>query len=369
MKLHALLLLLPLTAAVQAQQPAPPPLRSPEVSADRRVTFRVRAPQASKVTVFCECLAAEPPLTKDAEGVWSVTVGPLEPDIYEYHFTVDGIDNLDQRNPVVKYNSRPNLIESVLEVPGPAPMFYDVKAVPHGTVGIRYYGSKSTGTTRRAYVYTPPNYERTSGRLPVLYLLHGADGDETAWTQFGRANLILDNLIAEKKLAPTIVVMPFAYAYPWHAGAAGDKQRTDFEKDLLSDLIPFIESNYRVAADREHRALAGLSMGGGLTLAIGPRHLDTFSRLAVFSSGGGANPEKTLADVGANAKNVNAQLKLFWIGVGTEDGAMAGAKRTSDFLTSSGIKHTYKTAPGAHTWIVWRKFLYEVAPQVFPAGS
>ena len=139
-----------------------------------------------------------------------------------------------------------------------------------------------------------------------------------------------------------IVVMPFAYAYPWHIGAAGDKQRADFEKDLLNDLIPFVESNYRVAADREHRALAGLSMGGGLTLAIGPRHLDTFSRLAVFSSGGGA-PEKTLADVGANAKNVNAQLKLFWIGVGTEDGAMAGAKRTSDFLTSAGIKHTYKT--------------------------
>ena len=150
----------------------------------------------------------------------------------------------------------------------------------------------------------------------MLYLLHGADGDETAWTQFGRANLILDNLIAEKKAAPMIVVMPFAYAYPWHAGAAGDKQRADFEKDLLTDLIPFVQSNYRVAADREHRALAGLSMGGGLTLAIGPRHLDTFSRLAVFSSGAGQNPEKTLADIGANAKNVNAQLKLFWIGVG-----------------------------------------------------
>ena len=171
-------------------------------------------------------------------------------------------------------------------------MFYDVKPVPHGTVSIKYYPSKATGTTRRAYIYTPPNYERSSGRLPVLYLLHGADGDETAWTQFGRANLILDNLIAEKKAAPMIVVMPFAYAYPWHAGAAGDKQRADFEKDLLTDLIPFVQSNYRVAADREHRALAGLSMGGGLTLAIGPRHLDTFSRLAVFSSGAGQNSGK-----------------------------------------------------------------------------
>ena len=371
MKLRALLtvLLLSVTAFVQAQQPAQPSVRSPEVSADGRVTFRVRAPAASKVTVFCECLTTEPALTKDADGVWSVTVGPIEPDIYEYHFTVDGIDNLDQRNPVVKYNSRPNLIESVVEVPGRAPMFYDVKPVPHGTVSIKYYPSKATGTTRRAYIYTPPNYERSNARLPVLYLLHGADGDETVWTQFGRANLILDNLIAEKKAAPMIVVMPFAYAYPWHAGMTPDKQRADFEKDLLTDLIPFVQSNYRVAADRDHRALAGLSMGGGLTLAIGPRHLDTFSRLAVFSSGAGQNPEKTLAAIGSNAKEVNAQLKLFWIGVGTEDGAMAGAKRTSDFLNSAGIKHTYRTVPGAHTWIVWRKFLYEVAPQVFPSGS
>jgi enterochelin esterase-like enzyme len=369
MKLRALLLLLPLTVVVQGQQPSQPAVRSPEVSADRRVTFRVRAPDASKVTVFCECLTTEPALVKGADGVWSVTVGPLEPDIYEYHFTVDGVDNLDQRNPVVKYNSRPNLIESVLDVPGPAPMFYDVKPVPHGTVGIRYYSSKATGTTRRAFIYTPPNYERSSAKLPVLYLLHGADGDETAWVQFGRANLILDNLIAEKKAAPMIVVMPFAYAYPWHAGAAGDKQRADFEKDLLTDLIPFVQSNYRVAGDREHRALAGLSMGGGLTLAIGPRHLDTFSRIAVFSAGAGQNPEKTLADVGANAASVNTQLRLFWMGIGTEDAGLAGAKRTSDFLDSVGIKHAFKTIPGAHTWIVWRKFLYEVAPQVFPAAS
>ena len=369
MKLRALLLLLPLTAAVQAQQPAQPAVRSPEVSADRRVTFRVRAPDAAKVTVFCECLTSEPALVKGPDGVWSVTVGPIEPDIYEYHFTVDGIDNLDQRNPVVKYNSRPNLIESVLDVPGPAPMFYDVKAVPHGSVGIRYYSSKTTGTTRRAYIYTPPNYERSSNRLPVLYLLHGGDGDETAWTQFGRANLILDNLIADKKAAPMIVVMPFAYAYPWHAAAPVDKQRADFEKDLLTDLIPFVQSNYRVASDREHRALAGLSMGGGLTLAIGPRHLDTFSRIAVFSAGAGQNPEKTLADVAANASTVNAQLRLFWMGIGTEDAGLAGAKRTSDFLNSAGIKHAFKTIPGAHTWIVWRKFLNDVTPQMFPAGS
>jgi enterochelin esterase family protein len=371
MRFRAVLLLwLPLAAVLSAQQPTPrPAVRSPEVSTDRRVTFRVLAPNATKVTLFCECLTNEPALTKASDGVWSVTVGPIESDIYEYHFTIDGVDMLDQRNPVVKYNSRPNLIESVVDVPGAAPMFYDVKSVPHGTVEIRYYPSKATGTNRRVFVYTPPNYDRSTARLPVLYLLHGADGDETVWTQFGRANLILDNLIAEKKAAPMVVVMPFGYAYPWHAGAPADKQRADFEKDLLGDLIPFVQGNYRVAADRDHRALAGLSMGGGQTLAIGPRHLDMFSRLAVFSAGGGQNPAQTLADVGANAKNVNAQLKLFWIGIGTEDGGLAGAKRTSEFLNSAGIKHVFKTAPGAHTWIVWRKFLNEVAPQIFPATS
>jgi enterochelin esterase-like enzyme len=370
MKLRTLLVLLPMCVLVQtgsAQQPAaqPPAVRSPEVQSDRRVTFRVSAPQAGKVTVFCECLKEEPALTKGADGVWSVTVGPIEPDIYEYHFTVDGVDNLDQRNPIVKYNSRPNLIESILEVPGAGPMFYDAKPVPHGTVSIRYYQSKATGGVRRVFVYTPPNYERSTAKLPVLYLLHGADGDETVWSHFGRANLILDNLIAEKKATPMVIVMPFGYAYPWHAGATPEKQRADFEKDLLEDLIPFVQSNYRVSADREHRALAGLSMGGGQTIAIGPRHLDMFSRLAVFSASAGQNPQQALADVAANAKNVNNQLKMFWIGIGTEDTGLAAAKRTSEYLNSVAIKHTFKTMPGAHTWIVWRHFLNEVAPQLF----
>ena len=152
-------------------------------------------------------------LTKGADGVWTLTLPPVDPDVYEYHFVIDGTGVLDQRNPVVKYNSRPNLVESLLDVPGKWLMFYDVKQVPHGTVGIRLYPSEATGGTRRAYVYTPPDYERSSAKLPVLYLLHGADGDETVWTTFGRANQILDNLIAEKKASPMVIVMPFGYAY------------------------------------------------------------------------------------------------------------------------------------------------------------
>src|SRR5262245_15683998 len=395
-----------LAQAIAAQQPpARQAVRSPEVAADRRVTFRVSAPEAKAVSVVCECLTLEQiaslkkeladatarradadvarlekaiqtarsdqgerALTKGADGLWTLTLPPLDPDMYEYHFVIDGTGVLDQRNPVVKYNSRPNLIESLLEVPGSTPMFYDVKPVPHGTVGIRQYPSKATGSTRRAYVYTPPDYERGSAKYPVLYLLHGADGDETVWTTFGRANQILDNLIADKKASPMVIVMPFGYAYPWYAGAAGDKQRADFERDLLEDLIPYVQANYRVFTDRDHRALAGLSLRGGQPINIGPRHLDLFSRLAVFSASAGNDPATALQSLAP--KTANAQLKLFWLGIGTEDPGYANAKKTDDYLTSVGIKHTFKTMPGAHTWIVWRHFLNEVAPQLFgPNGN
>jgi enterochelin esterase family protein len=416
MRACALLLVLPIVAVAQTalgqQTAAPQPpaigafasIKSPEVSTNRSVTFRLVAPKAAEVSLVCECLTLEeaaklkqqiaqlgqrpdtdPELTrlnlalanvrsnqgaramaKDATGVWTLTLPAVEADLYEYHFTVDGFDMLDPRNRVVKYNSRPNLVESILDVPGATPMFYDVRTVPHGSVDIRLYDSKATGATRKVWVYTPAGYDRSTAKLPVLYLLHGGDGDETVWTNFGRMNTILDNLIADKKAAPMIIVSPSAYAYdPAFSGVAAEKQRADFEKDLLGDLIPFVQANYRVAADRDHRAMAGLSMGGGLTLNIATRHLETFSRIGVFSAGAGNNPQESLKDVGANAKNINAQVKLFWMGIGTDDPGYPGAKRTSDYLNSVGIKHTFKTMPGAHTWILWRRFLAEVAPQLW----
>ena len=211
------------------------------------------------------------------------------------------------------------------------------------------------------HIYTPPNYERMTSRLPVLYLLHGGDGEDSVWTAFGRAHVILDNLIAEKAMPPMIVVMPNGYAYGWDSGVAADKQQADFQNDLVDDLIPFVQANYRASSDRKDRALAGLSRGGGQTLSIGLRQLNLFSRLGVFSAGSN-NPQEAFKDVGANAKKVNEQLDLLWIGCGTDDFAMPGAKRLDDFLTANGIEHTFRTTGGEHTWIVWRQYLREFAP-------
>jgi len=239
-------------------------VRSPEVHPDRRVTFRISAPKATEVTVSGEFEVGAPAhkLTRDAQGIWSVTVGPFEPELYEYDFIVDGVQMLDPRNPVVKYNRGPAAISSLLDIPGSLRAF-DVRPVAHGKIDIRYYDSKTTKQTRRVHVYTPPDYERTTSRLPVLYLLHGGDGEDSVWTSLGRAHVILDNLMAEKKIAPMVVVMPNGYAYGWESGAAADKQQADFQKDLLNDLVPYVQANYRVATDRKQRALVGLSRGGG----------------------------------------------------------------------------------------------------------
>jgi enterochelin esterase-like enzyme len=352
------------TAATQPVRPGS--VRSPEVHADRTVTFRLWAPQAEQVSLTGEFLDGSRELTKGEDGVWSLTLGPIEPETYEYEFTIDGMTFLDPRNPAMKPNQGPAVISSLLTVRGSEPLFYDVRAVPHGSVEIRTYESRVTAASRQVYIYTPPGYRESAEPLPVLYLLHGADGENRSWTLLGHAHTILDNLIAEGRLSPMLVVMPYGYAYPWDGGASADKQQEDFLADLKTELIPFVESNYRVYRDRDHRALAGLSRGGSQTLTIGLRHLDLFSRLAVFSASGGSDPQSRFADVAANAAQVNQMLSLFWIGMGTEDGGYANARRLSQFLTDSSIRHTFHETPGAHTWIVWRQYLHEVAPLLWP---
>ena len=336
-----------------------PAVRSPEVLADGRVTFRLAAPNATEVRLSGDFLTAPQPLQKDEKGIWSLTVGPVAPERYGFTLSVNGVA----------------ATRGTLDMPGPAPMFYDLKPVPHGAVEQRLYQSKSLQAQRRVFIYTPPNYARSTERLPVLYLLHGAGGDETGWTENGRAHLILDNLIADGKLKPLVVVMPYGNAYPPASPlAAGDdamrRQRSGFERDLIEDLIPFVQASYRVHADREHRAIAGLSLGGAQALGIGLSHTDLFSRVAGFSpalgavtspQAGGLDFKKLIAD----STQVNDRLQLLWVGCGTEDTLFNSNKEFDALLTAGGVKHTFKATGGAHTWQVWRRYLNEVAPVLF----
>ena len=352
----------------------PPPVRSPEVDPQRRVTFRLRAPAAKEVSLTGEFMRGSKPLIKDDQGIWSVTVGPLEPEIYNYNFTIDGVRSIDPNNPKVKTGSTAGTIQSILEVDGDQPAFYDAQPVAHGEIRTHWYESKSLKTVRRLTVYTPPGYDRGGRtRYPVLYLFHGANADETAWTRLGHVNLILDNLLAAGKIKPFIVVMPFGYglppgtAAPPPAPGGGVSQNTAvFARDLLEDVIPFVDSHYRVLRDRDHRAIAGLSMGGGQALGIGLNHLELFSYVGGFSAAlRPADFKSTFARLKAEPQAVNERLRLLWIGCGTEDTVFGATENFSKFLDEAKIKHVFKKSDGAHTWIVWRRYLREFAPLLF----
>jgi len=350
-------------AAVWAQAP----VHSPEIAADGRVTFRLAAPSASSVSLTGEFMKGSKALEKSAAGLWSVTVGPIAPEIYNYNFTIDGVRTIDPANPKVKTGSTPSTIQSILEIPNLQPAFYDARPVPHGEIRTHWYESKALNTTRRLTVYTPPGYDRSAGnRYPVLYLFHGANADETAWTRLGRVNLILDNLLADGKSKPFLVVMPFGYGVPPGTPSAPGANTAAFSRDLLEDVIPFVESHYRAYTDREHRAIAGLSMGGGEALAIGLNHLEQFSYVSGFSPGIRI-PEfpKSYGTFLSNPKVANQKLHLLWLGCGTDDSLFPASDALSKQLDDAGIKHVFKRSEGAHTWINWRHYLNEFAPLLF----
>ena len=257
------------------------------------------------------------------------------------------------------------------------PAYLAIRDVPRGTIHEHPYRSASLGSEREVFVYTPPDYETSTDRYPVLYLLHGAGGDQSSWTARGQAHVILDNLIADGKLEPLVVVMPYGYAFPRAPGAGrGDPaenkmQREGFNRDLLGDVIPLIEATYRVLTDREHRAIAGLSLGGAQALALGLSHPDLFGRVAGFSSalGAVASPEVGGVDwdtVLADPDAVNALLDVLWIGCGTEDGLFESNREFSNTLTAMGIEHTFRVTRGGHTYDVWQRYLFEAAPLLFP---
>ncbi len=341
---------------------------SPEVEPDRRVTFRLFAPKANEVLLTGEFMHGATNIQKSESGVWSITIGPLEPEIYNYNFTIDGVKTIDPGNAQVKTGSTPSTIESILEVPGDSPAFYDGRDVPHGEIRTHWYESKSLNTLRRLTVYVPPGYDKSGRtRYPVLYLLHGANADEDSWHQLGHVNLILDNLLAAGKAKPFIVVMPFGYGVPPGSSNALGQNTTMFCRDLLGDVIPYIESSYRTEPDPDHRALIGLSMGGGEALSIGLNHLERFSYVGGFSSGLGRVSDfpKTYASLIADPGAANKGLHLLWVGCGRDDGAFATSRAFSEFLTQNKITHTFHESSGAHTWMVWRRYLHEVGPLLF----
>jgi enterochelin esterase-like enzyme len=383
-----------IASAAAAQPPAAPPagpgrggrgpsVISPEVGADRTVTLRYLAPNASQVTANGELDGKPHPMTKGADGVWTVTVGPLDPDIYTYAFTVDGVVALDPRNVNTKYGYGNFGAVSIVEVPGDGPQFYDTKAVPHGEVRIRPYTSKTLGLTRTVWVYTPPNYDK-GGNFPVMYLLHGAGDIESGWTLIGRANNILDNLIAEGKAKPMVVVMPLGHAIqsfwtgPAKSAAApgaapggappspAPAALSPFAKDLLDDVMPMIESTYKVSKKPDDRAIAGLSMGGGQTMNIAFNRPELFRYVVMMSPAAPRTPEQLYPAAFKDPSTLNKQFKLFWMAVGKDDTLTGpGDRDLTKAFEQAGIKHQFKLTDGRHEWTVWRHHLQEVAPLLF----
>jgi len=367
--MKTLVTLLILTSAVAfAQTSRVDTLVSPEVHPDRHVTFRIRAPKASEVTLLGDWMVPETKqtMTRDEQGVWSTTVGPLETGLAIYTFTVDGVTTPDPVNPRIKLRARTSA--SLVDVPGHPAELWEARDVPHGAVEVNWEKSKVTGDTRAYYVYTPPGYDPArSTRYPVLYLLHGNNDTAAGWTDVGKANFILDNLIAEKKARPMIIIMPWGHATPY--GGSPSNNTATFERYLIEEVIPQVEKKYRVAHGRENRAIVGLSMGGGHALQIGLGHLELFSAVAAFSSGIPANFESRFKTLLEHPDKTNRQLKLLWIACGRQDLAFERSQKLSELLTAHQVKNTFHATEGRHNFAVWRRYLVEVAPLLFREDS
>ena len=355
-------------------------LVSPEVHPDRTVTFRFRAPQATDVQLVGEIMQGKGPqvMTKDDAGIWTTTIGPVPPEIWIYNFRVHGVDVTDPSNPSVKPVPPGFAMSSFVEVPGDSPSFYDSRPVPHGDVRMVMYESKAMGVTRWVWIYTPPGYDQSSAKYPVLYLLHGNGEAQNGWVMNGRANIILDNLIADRKALPMIVVMPQGHAL--QGASVGPLIRIQgetgmfsprFPKDLLEDVIPLVERSYRVIPNADNRAIAGLSMGGGQALSIGLTHPDLFHYVLGFSAAIGgqiSNTDETFQQLYANPAAANKAFKLVWISCGKQDFLHAASDQLAKTFTERGIRNTYRETEGAHVWSVWRNNLNEAAPLLFAAA-
>ena len=346
-------------------------IQSPEVHRDGTVTFRLLMPPAQKVEVHLDGIAGMTPITmtKEVSGVWSVTTQPLTPDIYAYQFAVDGQEIVDPN--VRAYVSNYFEQGGLFTVPGSPAAIWEQTDVTHGAVSRHFYSSKITGDQRDYYVYTPPDFDPRSGkRYPVLYLLHGYSDYSDGWITMGRANFILDNLIAQGKAMPMIVVMPSGYSVPALLDHGEDAPKTPlwrlnlerFPEMLLGELVPLVEGTYPVRTDRNSRAIAGLSMGGGETVYTGLNHIDRFAWIAPMSAAIPADLENSFPKLNANQAS---RIKLLWIACGKQDFLYDENRNFRVWLSSKGIKFTSVETEGVHNWPVWRRNLADLLPALF----
>lgn len=366
-----------------------PAVHSPEVNADGTVTFRLRAPQASSVELVGEVMQGKGPqaMVKGEDGIWSVSIGPIPPEIWIYNFRIEGVDFPDPSNiNVMPRAAGPAAISSFVEVPAAGGSFYDSRPVPHGEVRMVMYESKAMGVTRYFWVYTPPNYDKSGKKYPVYYLLHGNGETQTGWVMNGRANLILDNLIADGKAEPMIVVMPHGHAIqsasvgPQMAvapkGPPGFGNFTLFTEDLLGQIIPTVEKDFRVYADADHRAIGGLSMGAMQSIQIGLSHPDLFHYVLAYSGGfGGLGPAQPGVEIEtqspwkellANPARTKEWLHLLFLGCGQQEtGMLAPGQKLVKLFQEQGVNAQWADYPGAHVFSVWRNDLNTTAPMLF----
>ena len=357
---------------------------SPEIHEDNSVTFRVNAPSAEEVKLSGEWMPAEgwspgsAAMNKGENGIWSFTSGPLKPELYSYSFIIDGFKTTDPNNPFIVRDVAS--VMNIFIIGGKQADLYKVKNVPHGTVARRWYDSPSLDMTRRLTIYTPPGYENSSEKYPVLYLLHGAGGDEEAWITLGRTAQIMDNLIAQGKAKPMIVVMSNGNVIQDAAPGEGTdgfykpqfmvpKTMDGTYEASFPDIMKFVESNYRVKADKSNRAIAGLSMGGFHSLHISRYYPDTFDYVGLFSAAILPNQDADHKVYQNFDETLKQQMKngfeLYWIGIGKTDFLYEANTQYREKLDNLGMKYTYRETEGGHIWRNWRVYLSEFVPLLF----
>lgn len=342
-------------SAVAAQRP--PAISSPDVNPDHSITFRYYSRTAQNVILKGEFLSSPLALSMDTSGIWSITVPPVKPDIYPYSFMVDSIELADPNNTFIFANER--FKRSIVDIPGDQPLIHSLQNVPHGKINYRWYKSATLNSTRQLLVYTPPGFDASGKKkYPVLYLIHGGSDTEETWTKVGRANFIADNLIAQNKAVPMIIVMPYGNVRP--------KPMPDFTKDVVNDIIPFIESNYPVLTESKNRAVAGFSVGGGQTLNIGLTNTDKFAYICSYAPFTATEEfQKNFTNWTPDAEKINKDLKLFTISVGTEDFLYEPVKKNLAMFKEKNLTVKSYIVPGGHTWMNCKAYLATTLQELF----